>query len=121
MGSRAAATRVVAVIGRRRAGIACCPMGQACGPVRFCVAARSTGKTMAESMLTQVADKLRGTPTPGWASLMVVTLILGGGNMIMLGILGEYLWRALDEGRRRPRYVIETTIGQQRPKKQNND
>ena len=42
---------------------------------------------------------------------MVVILILGGIQMLMLGVLGEYLWRALDEGRRRPRYLIETTIG----------
>jgi len=44
---------------------------------------------------------------PGWASLMVVILVLGGVQMAMLGVLGEYLWRAYDEGRGRPRYVIE--------------
>jgi hypothetical protein len=35
-----------------------------------------------------------------------VVLVLGI-QMVMLGILGEYLWRALDEGRSRPRYVVE--------------
>ena len=29
--------------------------------------------------------------------------------MLMMGVLGEYLWRALDEARRRPRYTIEAT------------
>ena len=29
------------------------------------------------------------------------------GQMLMLGVLGEYLWRALDEARRRPRYLVE--------------
>ena len=43
----------------------------------------------------------------GWASLMVVVLMLGGFQLLMLGILGEYLWRAFDEARGRPRYVIE--------------
>ncbi|MGB9255753.1 MAG: glycosyltransferase family 2 protein [Candidatus Korobacteraceae bacterium] len=43
----------------------------------------------------------------GWASIMVVVLVLGGAQMIMLGVLGEYLWRAFDEARQRPRYVIE--------------
>lgn len=38
---------------------------------------------------------------------MVVVLILGGVQMVMLGVLGEYLWRALDESRGRPRYLIE--------------
>ena len=32
-------------------------------------------------------------------------------QMIMMGILGEYLWRALDESRRRPRYLIEDVVG----------
>jgi polyisoprenyl-phosphate glycosyltransferase len=48
-----------------------------------------------------------GKPVEGWSSLMVVVLVLGGIQMIMLGILGEYLWRALDESRSRPRYVVE--------------
>lgn len=48
---------------------------------------------------------------PGWSSLMLVVLILGGIQMIMLGIIGEYLWRTLDEARKRPCYIIETTLG----------
>jgi dolichol-phosphate mannosyltransferase len=30
-------------------------------------------------------------------------------QMLMMGILGEYLWRTLDESRRRPRFLIEGT------------
>ena len=33
----------------------------------------------------------------GWASLMIVILIIGGIQMIMLGIIGEYLWRTLSQ------------------------
>ena len=58
-----------------------------------------------------VFNALRGLPPQGWASLMVVVLILGGTQMVMLGILGEYLWRALDGSRRRPRYLIEAISG----------
>ena len=37
-------------------------------------------------------------------------------RMVMMGVLGEYLWRALDESRRRPRYLIEAvTPGQPLP------
>jgi dolichol-phosphate mannosyltransferase len=50
---------------------------------------------------------LLGYGVQGWASLMVVVLVIGGAQMIMMGILGEYLWRALDESRRRPRFIIE--------------
>ena len=42
---------------------------------------------------------------------MVAVLLIGGGQMIMLGVLGEYLWRTLDESRRRPRYFIEDSWG----------
>ena len=44
---------------------------------------------------------------PGWPSLMVVMLVIGGMLMLMMGVLGEYLWRSLDESRRRPRYLVE--------------
>lgn len=56
-----------------------------------------------------VVNALCGRPPAGWTSLMVVVLVVGGVQMLMLGVLGEYLWRALDEARRRPRYVIEST------------
>jgi dolichol-phosphate mannosyltransferase len=52
-------------------------------------------------------------PIQGWSSLMVVVLVLGGAQMLMLGVLGEYLWRAFDESRRRPRYIIERLAGNQ--------
>ncbi len=43
----------------------------------------------------------------GWTSIMVGILVLGGIQMMMLGIMGEYLWRNLDESRRRPLFFIE--------------
>lgn len=48
-----------------------------------------------------------GNPVQGWASTIVLILVLGGLYMLMLGIIGEYLWRNLDESRRRPLYFIE--------------
>ena len=57
-----------------------------------------------------VINGLAGKPPEGWASLMVAILIIGGIQMLMMGVLGEYLWRALDETRRRPRYIIEATV-----------
>lgn len=46
----------------------------------------------------------------GWASLIVVLLIVSGVQMMMVGILGEYLWRNLDETRKRPRFIIEKLV-----------
>jgi dolichol-phosphate mannosyltransferase len=49
-------------------------------------------------------------PVEGWSSLMVITLVLAGTQMVMLGIIGEYVWRTLHESRRRPRYNIERAV-----------
>jgi dolichol-phosphate mannosyltransferase len=54
-----------------------------------------------------VFHALTGRPVEGWSSLMVAVMVIGGFQMLMLGVLGEYVWRALDEARRRPRYTIE--------------
>jgi len=54
-----------------------------------------------------IYNAISGQPVEGWSSLMVVVLVVGGFHMLMLGVLGEYIWRALDEARRRPRYTIE--------------
>jgi hypothetical protein len=58
-----------------------------------------------------VVNFMRGNPIEGWSSLIIVVLLIGGVQMVMMGVLGEYLWRALDESRRRPRYLIEATTG----------
>lgn len=49
-------------------------------------------------------------PVQGWSSLIVAILVVGGIQMMMLGVLGEYLWRTYDESRKRPRFVVEYTL-----------
>jgi glycosyltransferase involved in cell wall biosynthesis len=51
-----------------------------------------------------------GIPVVGWVSLMAVLLVVSGTQLLMTGILGEYLWRNLDETRRRPRYVVDRVL-----------
>ncbi len=48
-----------------------------------------------------------GTPIAGYASLMCVVLFATGLIMVTLGILGEYVWRALDAARSRPPFIID--------------
>ncbi|MBK8870059.1 MAG: glycosyltransferase family 2 protein [Elusimicrobia bacterium] len=43
---------------------------------------------------------------PGWASLMGVILLLGGTQLLALGIIGEYLAHIFDEAKARPMYVV---------------
>lgn len=47
----------------------------------------------------------------GWTALMVVLTFTSGVQMMLLGLLGEYLWRTLDESRRRPLYVVDRVVG----------
>ncbi len=47
----------------------------------------------------------------GWSSLMIVVLVTSGLQMLMLGVLGEYLWRNSDETRRRPLYIVDQVVG----------
>jgi dolichol-phosphate mannosyltransferase len=61
--------------------------------------------------LVIVVNAFGGVAVQGWSSLMVVVLLLGGFQLLMLGIFGEYLWRAFDEARGRPRYVVEEYLG----------
>ena len=52
-------------------------------------------------------NKLTGNiEIEGWSALMIAVLFIGSFQMIGLGILGEYLWRILDEVRNRPQYTI---------------
>ena len=58
--------------------------------------------------LVVMFNAIFGAPPSGWSSLMVAVLALGGLQMLMMGVLGEYLWRTLEEARRRPRALIES-------------
>lgn len=50
---------------------------------------------------------LRGeTPFSGWAPLMIAILLVGGLIMVMLGVIGEYVWRINEEVRKKPNYVV---------------
>lgn len=48
---------------------------------------------------------------PGWSSLMVSTLFLGGFILLTLGIMGEYIARIYKELKRRPQYIIKNKFG----------
>jgi glycosyltransferase involved in cell wall biosynthesis len=48
---------------------------------------------------------------PGWTSIIFVTSILGGVQLIVLGIIGEYVGRTYIEAKRRPLYVVGSAVG----------
>jgi len=53
---------------------------------------------------------IKGTDVPGYASLLVFILLLGGIQMIILGILGEYIGRIFIEVKNRPLYIISEKV-----------
>jgi len=51
---------------------------------------------------------------PGWTSVMVSTVFLGGLQLLMIGIIGEYLGKLFIENKKRPNYIIrETNVGEE--------
>ncbi len=48
---------------------------------------------------------------PGWASIVLPLYLLGGVQLLGIGVLGVYLGKIYQEVKRRPRYIVEQTIG----------
>ena len=67
---------------------------------------------LAYAMFIAVRNLVFGIDVPGYASLIVSVLFLGGLQLLSLGILGEYVGRILTETKQRPLYVIREQIGE---------
>jgi glycosyltransferase involved in cell wall biosynthesis len=62
--------------------------------------------------LSAVVTKLFGFfVVPGWTSIMILVGIVGGIQLIVLGIIGEYVSHISDEVKRRPLYVVSRAHG----------
>ncbi|WP_343553179.1 glycosyltransferase family 2 protein [Pantoea sp.] len=62
--------------------------------------------------LWMTIDKLIwGNPVPGYSSILVSILFLGGVQLIGIGVLGEYIGRIYVETKRRPRYLVKNSKG----------
>jgi dolichol-phosphate mannosyltransferase len=60
-----------------------------------------------------IAARLMGAyqQIPGWSTVVVAVLVLGGANLLMLGLIGEYVGRVYDEIKGRPPYVVDEVVG----------
>lgn len=59
-------------------------------------------------MIIIIKTLICGVDVPGYASMMVVILFLGGLQLIFLGVIGEYLGRAFYESKGRPLYFVDS-------------
>jgi polyisoprenyl-phosphate glycosyltransferase len=79
-------------------------------PIRLCSYAGVA--LMLAGVLLGVAS-VASSAVPGAGQVLVIAIVIGlaGIQLLALGIIGEYVWRALDEARRRPPYLIEAIAG----------
>jgi polyisoprenyl-phosphate glycosyltransferase len=80
-------------------------------PIRLCT---YVGLMFLMCSLVLVLFAVALLPQLGGGLLLLLSLIVGlaGFQLVALGIVGEYVWRALEETRRRPPYLIEAMAGQ---------
>lgn len=57
-----------------------------------------------------LAKLISGENVAGWTSLMAVVLLASGLIMLMLGILGEYVYRGMDASRNRPPFLVDEVV-----------
>jgi glycosyltransferase involved in cell wall biosynthesis len=57
---------------------------------------------------------LHGNPVPGYPSLIVIVLFLGGVQLAAIGVLGEYVGRIFTESKRRPLYFVQENLPRRR-------
>jgi polyisoprenyl-phosphate glycosyltransferase len=61
---------------------------------------------------TYVIFKIAGAPFPaGNATIVFVVSFFSGIQLLSLGVMGEYIGRIYDEVKRRPQYIVESTLG----------
>ncbi|MEO0542895.1 MAG: glycosyltransferase family 2 protein [Pseudomonadota bacterium] len=52
----------------------------------------------------------RETAQPGWTSVIVIILLVGGINSLMISLMGEYIWRIYYETKQRPLFFVDTIL-----------
>ena len=58
------------------------------------------------AMIWAIVEAALGNTVAGWASLVCIVCILGGLQLISMGIIGQYVGKTYLEAKRRPRYII---------------
>jgi hypothetical protein len=57
-------------------------------------------------MIWAIVEAILGNTVTGWASTVCIICLLGGIQLISLGVIGQYIGKTYLETKRRPRYII---------------
>jgi hypothetical protein len=63
------------------------------------------------ALFAALAVRLGGGRMPAWAIAAAALALLGGVQLLAIGLLGEYVGRVLDEAKQRPLYLVRETVG----------
>ena len=64
-------------------------------------------------LLYALVSKISGHTSAGWTSLMGSIWLIGGIQLLSLGVVGEYIGKIYNETKRRPRFIIENVLNKQ--------
>ena len=67
--------------------------------------------TLVQRIFAEQFKRFGLQPVPGFATVVISILFLGGVQLLCLGILGEYIGRIYEEVKQRPRWVIKGSVG----------
>ena len=92
-------------------------MNYSFAPIRFVsfLGFALAGLGLLYALVVFFAKILVGNPVQGWTPLMIAILVLGGAQMLTLGIFGEYLWRILVQAQHRAPYIVERVFRDSAP------
>ena len=62
------------------------------------------------SVLVVFAWFNKETPFSGYAPIIISVLVVGGLQIILLGVIGEYIWRVYEEVRKKPGYIVDEVL-----------
>jgi glycosyltransferase involved in cell wall biosynthesis len=80
-------------------------------PLRICSGVGLLVSLLALLMLFwSIVVKIIGGAIPGWTSTVAPLYLLGGVQLLFLGIVGEYIGKIYTEVKKRPRYIIQEKI-----------
>ncbi|WP_164509896.1 glycosyltransferase family 2 protein [Lacticaseibacillus porcinae] len=82
-------------------------------PVRLILILGALSMVVAAGMsVYTLAVHLLGLTVRGWSSLMISLWFMGGLQMVSLGVIGEYIGKMTNEVKHRPRYTVQSRIGE---------